>query len=160
MKQFTLSENGLNIHYSITNEGTESLDTDVYNHHFLTLDKRPVRPSWRLSFPFTPKGEINVGKDIAELSGHEVKFIRGMQPKESVWMSSMQGFDPTEEGFGFTMEERTSKIGVKMTGDHALSNMVFWAAPYTVCPETYIDIHVMPGETFTWENNYEFYEKK
>ena len=160
VKQFTLGENGLNIHYSITNEGAESLDTDVYNHHFLTLDKRPVRPSWRLSFPFTPKGEINVGKDIAELSGHEVKFIRGMQPKESVWMSSMQGFDPTEEGFGFTMEERTSKIGVKMTGDHALSNMVFWAAPYTVCPETYIDIHVMPGETFTWENNYEFYEKK
>lgn len=159
-KKFTLSENALNIQYAITNEDTEAFLSDVYNHHFLTLDRRPVRPSWRLHFPFTPKGDINVGKDIAKLSGHEVKFLRGIQAGESVWMSTMQGFDPAQEGFGFTMEERTSKIGVNMTGDHALSNMVFWAAPYTVCPETYIDIHVAPGETFTWENNYEFYEMK
>ena len=55
------------------------------------------------------------------------------------------------------IENNETGAGVRIRGDKPLLKLFFWACPTTLCPETYVDIKIKPGEEFRWKFSYEFY---
>ena len=69
------------------------------------------------------------------------------------------GFSDKPSDFDFTFEDTDLGIGVEETSDSPIAKLFFWTIPTTVCPEGFVAIHVLPGETQTWHINYRFFTK-
>ena len=59
--------------------------------------------------------------------------------------------------FDIRIDNLNTGAGVRIKGDQPLSKLVFWGSSTTLCPETYINIKIEPGEDFNWSYFYEFY---
>lgn len=144
------------IEHDLTNAGRKPIETSVYNHNFFTLDGQPTGPDVRVRFPFAPRADRAL-KDLAEIRGRELVFLRPLQPAENVF-TELDGFGASASDYGFEMENRATGAGVRVTGDRPLSRLIFWAAHRTACPEPYIDASVDPGRTTSWTITYTFYQ--
>jgi hypothetical protein len=69
----------------------------------------------------------------------------------------VEGFSDSVTDFDIAVENLKTGAGARITGDRPLSKLVLWAASKTLCPETYIDIQIEPGEEFMWDFTYEYY---
>ncbi len=144
------------LEHELTNTGRKPIATSVYNHNFFTLDRQPTGPDVRVRFPFAPRADRAL-KDLAEIRGRDLVFLRPLQPAENVF-AELDGFGTSASAYGFEMENRATGAGVRVTGDRPLSRLIFWAAHRTACPEPYIDASVEPGRTTSWTITYAFYE--
>lgn len=143
------------IEHELKNTGTETIDTQVYNHDFFVLDNDPTGPGMVVRFPFQPQA----GKPLtngARIEGKELVFGRELETGEFVytWLS---GFSKAPADFDFTVENRRTGAGVEETGDRPLARIVFWSIRTTICPEGYVHIRVAPGQTARWTIRYRFF---
>ncbi|WP_080903931.1 hypothetical protein [Parabacteroides sp. Marseille-P3160] len=146
------------LEYTLENTGTQFLSTDVYNHHFFTIDRHPTGPDIVINLSFNPKGKWRDADGPAIIRNERIEYNRCLYRGESVFMDNVYGFDPEKDTYSFKIENRCSRAGVRMTGNQKLLKMVFWASSTTSCLEPYIGINVAPGEKINWINKYELYE--
>jgi hypothetical protein len=57
------------------------------------------------------------------------------------------------------VENRNTGVGVEQTGDIPISSMYFWSIRTTICPEAYVHLKILPGQTEHWTIQYRFYAK-
>ena len=69
----------------------------------------------------------------------------------------MTGFSDKVSDFDFTFEDTKHGLGVEETSDSPIAKLFFWSTPKTVCPEGFIAIHVLPGQTQKWSIHYRFF---
>lgn len=154
-KTLRLAGDTLVIEHALTNTGLKSIRTSVYNHNFFTLDRGTTGPGLTVRFPFAPRADRPL-KGLAEIRGRTLVFLRPLHARENVF-AELEGFGTTASDYGFEMENRATRAGVRVTGDRPLSRLIFWAAHRTACPEPYIDASVDPGHTTSWSMTYAFY---
>ncbi len=155
-KTVTLSRHGaeLTLKHTLKNLGTQTIDTDVYDHDFFMLDEQPTGPGMvvRLGFPPTPEKPF---PSTATITGNEIVFneapARGKSPQ-----GYLTGYTGKAGEYDISVEDRNTHMGVEQTSTSPLSKFYFWSTPKTICPEAYIHIHVLPGQTQTWEIRYRF----
>ncbi|MGI6573105.1 MAG: hypothetical protein ACOX19_06775 [Fermentimonas sp.] len=157
-KEVILSDKELLLKYTLENTANKTLSTSVYNHNFFTIDKQNTGPSIAIRFSFNPEGEWRDKNCPAIINNNQINFSRKLNKGETVFMDPLTGFDPEKEGYHFTIENNKTRAGVKMTANHKLLKMIFWACPTTSCPEPYLKLVIHPGEKVKWMNKYEFYE--
>lgn len=157
-KVVKLLNNGFLLEYTLENTGKQFLSTDVYNHHFFTIDRHATGPDIVVNFSFNPEGKWRDADGPVIIRNNSIGYIRNLDKGESVFMDNVYGFDPGKDTYSFEIENRYSGAGVKMTGNQKLLKMVFWASSTTSCPEPYIAVEVNPGEKINWINKYELYE--
>jgi hypothetical protein len=144
------------IEHSLKNTGTKVLETSVYNHDFYMIDNQPAGPSYRVVFAFVPQAKNDL-KDIAEISGKELRYKRELQSGHESLFTPIAGFGPKPTDNDITVENATAKAGVREIGNRPLSDINFWTIRSTVCPEAYISMKIQPGKTYTWKITYRFY---
>ena len=145
------------IEHELKNTGTETIDTQVYNHDFFVLDGAPTGPEMRVRFAFEPRAGQPLTNG-ARLDGKELVFGRELEPGEFVY-TLLSGFSPRPSDFDFTVENRATGMGVEESADRPLARIVFWSIRTTVCPEGYVHIRVAPGETAHWTLRYRFFAR-
>lgn len=150
----------LEISHILKNTGRKAILTDVYNHNFFVFDNQPVGPDFFVDFPFKPSGEGQGFGSIAEMQGNRINFKRNLNKGETVFCGSVTGFGNDSKDLDIKVENTKTGTGVRITGDRPLSKLIFWSCPTTLCPETYVDIKIEPGQEFTWKFRYEFYLSK
>jgi hypothetical protein len=141
----------------LKNTGTRTIETSVYDHNFLMIDKETVGPGYIVKFPFPLSGNPQHTEDLAKIDGNSIRFVRELTNKEHVFYGEMKGFGDTAKDYDIRVENQKSGAGVRITSDRPIERLVFWTASTTLCPEPYIKIKVEPGESFTWTINYNFY---
>ena len=146
--------------YSLKNTGKNTLETEVYNHNFFTMDNQVTGPDCVVRFPFEPTGQLQDKDSLAIISGNEITYREAFGKGYSVFMGNVYGFTDKVEDNSFEIINKKTSAGVRYWGSRPLSRMVFWACQTVSCPEPYIQISVKPGETFQWKNRYEFYVGK
>jgi hypothetical protein len=144
------------IEHSLRNAGRRVIDTNVYNHDFYMIDNQPAGPAYRVKFAFKPQAKDDL-KDLAEIRGDELVYLRELKTKEESVATPITGFGETVKDNDVIVENTKAQAGVREIGDHPLSSMYFWSIRTTVCPEAYIHIRIEPGKTFTWKIVYRFY---
>lgn len=144
----------LAIEYQLKNTGSETIDTQVYNHDFFMLDSAPTGPPITVQFPFTPKTDRPLGNG-AHVVGNEIVFDRELSIGQSVF-AAITGYSERSSDFDFVVANKGSGIGVEETGDQPLSRIFFWSKRDTVCPEAFVHIKIEPGQTARWTIRYRF----
>ena len=54
--------------------------------------------------------------------------------------------DPDD--FDIRVENSETSSGVRITGNRPLSKLIFWASANNLCPETYVNLDIEPGDEF------------
>lgn len=144
------------ISHVLENTGEELMETFMFNHNFLVIDNQPIDKGFVLTFPVEMSGNGRGSGDIYEINGKEIVFLRGMDAEESFACKYLEGLTGVE-GYEVRVDSLNTGAGVRITGDQPLSRLRLWGNSKTVCPETYLDIKVAPGETFRWSYGYTFY---
>jgi len=144
------------IEHSLKNTGAKTIETNVYNHGFFTIDGTPSGPDMAVIFPFDVKALADL-HGLAEVRGKELAYLRELQPGGESVHTQLAGFGDTSRDFDFRVENRKTGAGVHVTGDYPLWKIDFWSIRTTVCPEEYIDMKIDPGKESRWSITYDFY---
>jgi hypothetical protein len=145
------------LQHELKNTGTETIETQVYNHDFYVLDNAPTGPEMAVRFPFMPQPKEPLTNG-ARIEGKELVYDRELQTGEFAY-THFSGFSSALSDFDISVENRKTGVGVEETGDLPLSRVVFWSIRTTICPEAYVHLKIAPGETAHWSIRYRFYAK-
>lgn len=143
--------------HSLKNTGKQTIKTNGFNHNFFVIDNQPIGKGFELSFANTVSGTGRGLGDIFDIQENKIIFNRTMHPDESFACKHLEGINNSVEDFKINVDNFNTNAGVKITGNQPLSRLRLWGNSKTVCPETYINIKVVPGEEFNWSYCYEFY---
>lgn len=144
------------ISHTLRNSGEDTIESTVFNHNFFVLDGQPIDRGVVLTFPVEVSGRGRGLGDVYQIEGNRIVFLRGLKAGESFACKYLEGLTGVED-FAIRVENLHTGAGVRITGDHPLSRLRLWGNARTVCPETYLEVTVEPGEEFSWEYRYEFY---
>lgn len=159
IKTVRLTESGpeMVIEHTLINKGKKSIETSVYNHNFLMIDKEPAGPDYQIVFPYEVSGECRETSETIRFEGNSIKLLRNLAKGESIYCGNISGIEKNSDNYYITVENTRTGAGVRITSKETLSKMVFWASPTTVCPEPYTDIKIEPGRRYSWSIKYEYY---
>ena len=155
--QIVKGEPVLKLIHKLKNTGKTKLETPCYNHNFFVIDNQPVGPGYSAEFPYTISGVFRDGAGLAQITGKKFTLNRNLVKPETIFSEGLQGSGNENVPYEIRIENKTTGAGVRISCDKPIMKMVFWANPYTFCPEPYIRITAGPGETYEWTITYEFY---
>jgi hypothetical protein len=145
------------LRHELKNTGTETIDTQVYDHDFYVLDGAPTGPDMVVRFPFEAMAEKDLGNG-ARVEGKQIVYDRELQTGQSA-SSFITGYSSDLSSYDFVVENSKTGVGVEQTGDQPISRINFWSIRTTICPEAYVHLKIAPGETAHWTIRYRFYAK-
>jgi hypothetical protein len=140
--------------HTLKNRGMKTITTSVFNHNFLVMDNQVTGPGFQVSFPIAAERVKPKMEDLVKLQDNQLVFLKELNRRNAYFEDLTNG-----KGADYTIkvENHNTGAGVKITADRRISKLVFWSAEKTICPEPYINIHIEPGQSFTWNITYEYY---
>jgi hypothetical protein len=154
-KRVRLDKDRLILDHTLKNTGAKALETDTFNHNFFMLDNQPTSSDIVVKFPFDAKSGSD-WRGPGEIAGKELVYKQELPEKVQV-SGAITGYGSTAKDQDFRVENRKTGVGVRQSGDRALSRLYFWSIRTTVCPEPYVHIRVEPGKQDRWQTAFEFY---
>lgn len=148
----------MKIVHSFKNTGPAAIETPCYNHNFFVINNQPVGPGYSAEFPFRITGTFRDGPELVQITENKFTLRRNLVTPETIFSGGLEGPAPQDKVYDIRLENKTTGAGVRITCNKPLLRMVFWANPYTFCPEPYLQLKTAPGETYEWTITYEFYK--
>ena len=146
----------MTIEHSLKNTGKKAIESSVYNHNFVVLDKQPPGPEFTFRVPFQIKSMRPLDKNVVELRGNEVVYQRPLAGKDEQAVL-MQGFNDDASDSEIVIENKKVGAGVKISADRPLVRELLWSIRTVLAVEPYIAIDLQPGAEFTWKDTLEYY---
>ncbi len=143
----------MTIEHTLKNTGRRSIDTSVYDHNFLVLDKQPVGPDFEITVPFEIKTKEPLDKGVAQLRGNRFTYVKRLEGKDTV-AASFSGFGKTPADYSITIENSKAGAGMKITGDRPLSEESLWSIRSVLAMEPFVHMVIEPGREFSWKYTY------
>lgn len=143
------------LEHSLKNTGRKVIATSTYNHNFFMLDGEPTSSDFVVRFPFDLRATADL-KGLAEIRGKELAYLKELQKGQTVF-TNLEGHGSSPKDYDIRVENRKTGAGVRQTGDHPLSKVVFWSIRTNISPEPYIEMRIEPGKGSSWRITYEFY---
>jgi len=145
----------LTIKHRLTNNGGRPIDTEIYDHNFLSIDRQPPGPDVAISFPFQIVPVLTPEKDLAEIRGNQVVYLKTLTGEDRVY-AIMRGFSESPADYHIRMENARLGAGLTIVGDQPLKRIAVWSIRAVLAVEPFIEISVAPGQTATWTYKYTF----
>ena len=146
----------MTLEHAMENTGKRTIETSVYDHNFLVLDKQPVGPDFVVTVPFTIHAQHVEGAELARIAGHQFTYRRQLNGRETV-SAQFSGFGKTPADYAITIENQKAGAGMKIIGDRPLSSENLWSIRSILAMEPFIEMAIQPGKTFTWKYDYTYY---
>jgi len=144
------------IEHSFKNTGKRAIDTEVFDHNFLVLDKRPTEAGITISFPFTITNGPLAGKGLAEFRKNQIVYLKTLTGQDTV-ATPIEGFSKSPDDYKIRIENAAAKAGMTISGDRPLSQLSLWSIRSVLAVEPFIEVSVSPGSETTWKYHYEYY---
>jgi len=93
---------------------------------------------------------------LANPEGTRLVYTKTLEGVEC-FQTSFTGFSADVADHRIRIENRKVGAGVQITGDRPMSRLGYWSIRTVLAPEPYVDIHVEPGQEFTWTLTYTYY---
>jgi hypothetical protein len=142
--------------HSLRNTGQRVIQTSVYNHNFLYLDRQPPGPECSLTFPFRLRTTASADSRLAEVRDNRIGFVQTLTGEDRVYVN-LEGFGPEAKDYDIRIENRRAGAGLRITADRPLARLALWAIRAPLSIEPFIAMRVEPGAEFTWRIQYEHY---
>ena len=144
------------IQHALKNTGTRTIQTTVYNHNFLVLDNQPPGPDFVITFPFQLQPRRAPQSGVGEIRGNQILYLKTLQDRDQM-TTSVQGFSDNPKDYDIRVENKKSGVGLRITGDRALSNVALWSIRTNLSVEPFNAMTIEPGREFTWNLTYDYY---
>jgi hypothetical protein len=142
--------------HGLRNTGKRTIQTSVYNHNFLYLDRLAPSPDFSLTVPFRILTSPPSGSGYAEVQDNRISFSRALTGEDKVYLG-IKGFGDDPNDYDIRIENRRVGVGVRITADRPLSRVALWAIRAPLSIEPFIAMNIEPGAEFTWRIQYEYY---
>jgi hypothetical protein len=146
----------MRLDHSLRNTGKRVIQTSVYNHNFLYLDRAAPGPDFSLTVPFKILTAQPVAGSLAVVRESTVTFAKTLAGQDRVFLE-IQGFGRDPKDYDIRIENRKAGAGVRITADRPLSRMALWAIRAPLSIEPFIEMSIEPGHEFAWRITYEYY---
>jgi len=146
----------MTIEHSLRNTGKRPIESSVYNHNFMVMDKQGPGPDSTFKVPFDIQVSRPPNKDLAEVRGNQVVYAKPLSGEDQVAIP-IQGFGDTAKDSEIVIENKKAGTGVKISGDRPLVRSLLWSIRTVLAIEPYVAISVQPGAEFTWKNTLDYY---
>lgn len=144
------------LEHRLKNTGKRAIDTNVYNHNFLVLDRQSPGPGLVISVPFTIRTPHPPENDLAEADGRDIAYKKTLEGHD-VFATHIEGFGETADDNAIQIENRSLGAGIRWHTDRPLFKESLWSIRTVVAMEPFISIAVAPGAEFSWTTVYDFY---
>ncbi len=141
---------------SLKNTGTRAIQTSVYNHNFLVLDKQAPGNGVVITLPFQIQTSHPPNKELAEIRGNQIVYLKTLKDKDVV-TAPLTGFSGSPNDNQIRIENKHLGAGMKIESDQPLFSENLWSIRTVVAVEPFISVAVEPGAEFTWKSVYEYY---
>lgn len=157
-KTVTIAEDPprLVLDHRLHNTSARLLQTSVYNHNFLFLDRKAPDPGMTIAAAFGLVPESPADPGLVEFRDGRIHFLRTLSGEDRVYLV-LRGYGPEARDHDFRLEHQDRGVGVRITGDRPLSRLALWAIRAPLSLEPFIAMRLEPGAEFTWRTQYEFY---
>jgi hypothetical protein len=146
----------MTIEHSLKNVGTHAINTNVYDHNFLVLDKKPTSAAFSITFPFEVAADPMPEKELAEVEKNQLLYRKLLVGEDRVYFA-IQGFGKTADDYKIHIDNSEVKAGMTISGDRPIAKMALWSIRSVIAVEPFIDISLAAGGEATWKYNYEYY---
>jgi len=144
------------LEHHLKNTGRRSIQSAVYNHNFLVLDKQAPGPDFVITVPFPIRTPNPPNAELARMKGNQVVYSKVLRSGE-VMETLLEGFGESPRDNEIRVENRRVGAGVRITGDHPLSKLNVWSIRTVLAAEPFIDMTIEPGSEFVWKTSYDYY---
>ena len=144
------------LEHSLRNTGSRPIETTVYNHNFLVLDKQPAGPDFVITVPFPIQTARPPNNELAEIRGNQVVYLKTLENRDTV-ATPIEGFSRSSSDHQIRIEDSQLGAGMTITGDRPLSKVYLWSIRTTISVEPFVAIAIEPGMEFTWQSTYNYY---
>jgi len=152
-KTIRLKEEGFQIDYYLENRGTKSIDTSEYVHNFLSFNREPTGPGYRLLLPVDPDistcHRIQNPGSCVSLQG--ASFLWSCRPKGDFYFGGLNAGAPPDR---WTLQHQDLGISLEERCLFPVSQMKLWGNGHAISPELFKSIHLEPGEGEQWSRLY------
>lgn len=153
--RFSKNEAGMTIEDRLVNLGKKAIETQVYDHNFLSIDRQATGPAVVLSFVFAPRSTQDMA-GLGEVHDKQLQFPKALKGSDTFY-TEFAGFSTSATDYEIRVENHQTGAGVLIRCDHPLANLGVWAVRTVVAPEPFIDVDVPAGRDFGWKYTYSFY---
>ena len=159
-KTVSVKGNQMVLDHKLRNTGKRVIETSVYNHNFLYLDRQRPGPDFSVTVPFTIDTSKLPTNTLAEVHGNQISFSKALAGEDRVYLD-LRGFRTNAadaaKDYDIRVENRQLKAGLRITCDRPMSRLALWSIRAPLSIEPFIDINIPPGRTFTWRIQYDYY---
>jgi len=143
--------------HTLNNTGLKTIKTNVFDHNYFTIDNQTTGPDFVVKFAF-PLESSAEDHPAVRFNGQQLEYIRELEPGETTSLGEIKGHNNSLGDYYFRIENKKTGAGVKITGNRPVSRINYWSRSNALSPEPFIDIDIKPGESFTWDITYTFYD--
>jgi hypothetical protein len=140
----------------LKNTGRRTIESSVYDHNFLVLDRQPTGPDFAITVPFKITTTSPPDQALAEIRGDQIVFRKRLVNQDRVFFP-LQGFGSGPKDYDIRIENRKTRAGMRITADRPLTRLVLWSIRSVLSMEPFIGMSIEPGKEFTWKLTYSFY---
>lgn len=144
------------LEHSLKNTGTRPIQSSVYNHNFLVLDKQAPGPDFVITVPFQIQARRAPAKELGEIRGNQIVYVKTLENQDRM-TTAVQGFSDSPRDYDIRVENRKVGAGFRVTGDRPLTNIALWSIKTVLAVEPYMAMTIDPGAEFTWKLTYDYY---
>jgi hypothetical protein len=144
------------IEQSMRNTGAKPIRSDVYNHHFMVMDRQPPGPDVTIRFPFAPRPTRPPNAALINVVGNELVYAKQLSGRDQA-VVTFEGYGSTAADTEMIIENKKVGAGVRITADRPLIRDMLWSIRSVFAIEPYMAVNVEPGQEFTWTNRFEYY---
>ena len=144
------------LEHSLKNTGRRTIQSTVYNHNFLVLDRQPPGPDFSVTVPFQIRSPHPPNQDLAEIRGNQIVYLKVLKNEDRV-STNILGFSESTKDNEIRIENSRVGAGLKISGDRPLSSENLWSIRSVLAVEPFITMRINPGSEFSWKISYEYY---
>jgi hypothetical protein len=144
------------IEQSMRNTGAKAIRSEVYNHHFMVMNRQPPGPDFTIRFPFEPKPTRAPNAALINVEGNELVYARQLSGRDQA-VVTFEGYGDTAADTEMIIENGKLGAGVRITADRPLIRDMLWSIRSVFAIEPYMAVNIEPREEFTWTNRFEYY---
>jgi hypothetical protein len=144
------------IEHSLKNIGKRPIDSSVYDHNFLVLDKQPISPDFVVTLPFDIQPTRPIKSTVGAVEKNRITYRKQLEEKDR-FATAFTGFGPTSKDYDITIENQKVGVGMNIKGDRPLESEELWSIRSILAMEPFIHMSIKPGETFQWKYTYLYY---
>jgi hypothetical protein len=144
------------LEHVLRNVGRRTIQSSVYNHNFLVLDRQPPGPDFSIMLPFQIRSSHPPNKAFAEIRGNHIVYVKVLENKDVVEIP-FEGFGDSPRDNDIRIDNLKVGAGMRIRGNRPLSFANLWSIRRVLAMEPFIAMTIDPGSEFSWRISYEYY---